>query len=172
MMENIKVVLFLVCLMVGLPVLILLVRDRVTRPSRKEIDDASRRFLERLNNPDLAALERHFGVPMPQSLVELYGNRAELMRGDFQVAPSSETPADERHRVAYYQPADAQSAGDSWSGLEKYFAFADDGCGNAYLIDPTETDPCVYFHDHETGEMTKVCQHLSEFLRWPKFNAD
>ena len=32
-----------------------------------------------------------------------------------------------RWYVAFYQPADGQSARDTWPGLQKYFAFADDG---------------------------------------------
>lgn len=170
-MDNVKVVLTLLGILVGLPIAILLIRDRLTRPSRKRMEEASRQFLERLKNPDLAAMEKHFGTSLPQCLKDLYADRAELLRADFLVAPTHDTPADERHYIAYYQPADAQAVKDAWNGLERYFTFADEGCGNGYLIDPKEADPAVHFHDHETGELTRICSRLSEFLRWPKFDT-
>jgi hypothetical protein len=74
--------------------------------------------------------------------------------------------------VAYYQPADAETVRESWPGLEKYFAFANDGCGNEYLIKPGDDDPPVLFHDHETGELTRVSDHFSEFMQWPRLEAE
>jgi len=36
-------------------------------------------------NPDLAALEAHFGCAIPKELRELYANKEEIQRGDFEV---------------------------------------------------------------------------------------
>ncbi len=103
----------------------------------------SRQFTERLQNPDLSAVKEHFGHPLPPSVQLLYANREELLRQDFEVAAVPDAGSERRWYVAFYQPADQQSAQDTWPGLEKYFAFADDGCGNGYLIDPQENDPPV-----------------------------
>ena len=172
MSESIKGVVVVLGILIGLPLAILLIRDRLTRPSRKQMAEASREFLGRLAKPDLKSLEQHFGCSLPQSLIALYGNQTELMRHDFAVAPNAQIPEDERYYISDYQPADAKSATDVWPGWELYFAFADDGCGNGYLIDPREKDPRVYLHDHETGKLNKLCDSLSEFMQWPRFGIE
>lgn len=168
MSESFIAILVLIALMIGLPVLILLIRDRLTRPSRKQIEEASARFTERLKKPDLAALEAHYGHALPASLVALYRDSREIMRGDFWVAETSDAPEEKRWYVAFYVPADAQSTKDTWPGTEKYFTFADDGCGNGYLIDPRLADPPVFFHDHETGDLSPVADRLSAVMKWPR----
>ena len=42
---------------------------------------------------------------------------------------------------------------------------------NGYLIDPKEEDPAVLFHDHETGELSRVCDRFTEFMRWPRLEV-
>jgi hypothetical protein len=46
-----------------------------------------------------------------------------------------------------------------------------EGCGNEYLIDPREDNPPVLFHDHETGELSRLCDRFSEFKDWPRLRA-
>jgi hypothetical protein len=65
-------------------------------------------------------------------------------------------------------PADLNSVKDAWPGTERFFSFANDGCGNGYFIDPTLDDPEVLLHDHESGELTPVAGRLSEFMKWPR----
>ena len=150
------------------PIAILLLRNWMTRPSKKQMGEYSRRFLQRLRQPDFPALENHFGCTMPAPLRALYGDEVEFLRSNFTVAPAATTPEAERWFIADYQPADLQSARDAWPGLERLFAFADDGSGNGYLIDPHLPDPPVLLNDHETGEATQTCPSLSEFMRWPR----
>jgi hypothetical protein len=145
--------------------------DRLIQPSREKLAEYSRQFAERLQNPDLPAVEEHFGYPLPPSVQMLYANRRELLRQDFEVATVPDADSARRWYVAFYQPADRESARDTWPGLEKYFAFANDGCGNEYLLDPREDNPPVLFHDHETGELSRVCDHFSEFMDWPRLRA-
>lgn len=166
--DNFITVIVLIGIYVGLPIALLVARDRFRRPSREKIEEYSRQFIERLHHPDFSAVEKHFGRPLPSCVRNLYADRAELLREDFETAASLDASPEHRWYVAFYQPADDQSAKDTWPGLEKYFAFADDGCGNGYLIDPREEDPAVHFHDHETGNMTRVCDRFSEFMQWPR----
>lgn len=49
-------------------------------------------------------------------------------------------------------------------GTEIYFAFAEDDCGNVYLVNPHEDDPVVYFPDHELNGPESLKVSLSEFL--------
>jgi hypothetical protein len=167
MSENLLTILALLVLYLGIPVALLLLLDRLRRPSRAKMEEASRRFLERLQHPDLAAVARHFGRPLPASLQALYANPGELLRQNFIVA-APDAPAGESWTVAYYQPADGENVQDRQPGTERFFAFADDGCGNAYLVDPALEDPPVLFHDHETGDIQKVCDRFTEFMRWPR----
>ena len=168
MNDEVTTVIAIIAIFVGLPVALLVARDWCARSSRKEVEAFSRRFAQRLHNPNLAAIEKYFGHPLPPAIHALYANQDELMREDFEVAASERAGGDERWYVANYQPADEQSVRDTWPGWSEYFAFADDGCGNGYLVDPKQTDPPVFFHDHETGEMLRVCDRLSEFMKWPR----
>jgi len=168
MSNTILLVIFMIGLFVGLPVALLLARDRLGRPSRKKLEQYSRKFNQRLQAPDFPALERHFGCPLPQAVRALYENKPEVRRSDFQVSADAQPAADECWYLAFYQPADEENVRDAWPGTEQYFAFADDGCGNGYLINPREADPPVLFHDHETGELSRVCDHFTEFMSWPR----
>ncbi len=159
-------------LSVAASVALLLIRDWFTSPSKQKLEEYSRRFIERLRHPDFVAVEEHFGHPLPSCIQSLYVDEEELLRGDFDVAAESDAASENRWYVAYYQPADAETVRESWPGLEKYFAFANDGCGNEYLIEPGDDDLPVLFHDHETGELSRVCDHFSEFMQWPRLEAE
>lgn len=151
---------------------LLLLKDRWFEPSREQIDEASRLFLKRLKSPDFAAVERHFGHALPECLIALHADQQELLRSDFFVAPTQADAENECWEIACYQPVDEQSIVDCWPGNEEYLAFADDGCGNEYLINPKETDPAVFFRDHETNELIQVCDRLTEFMKWPRLGIE
>jgi hypothetical protein len=169
MNDSITVVLVLLAILVGFPVALLLARDWWNRPSKKEAAAFSQRFLHRLQHPDFAAVEQELGKPLPAILKAFYSRPEELLRANFALAASAQVPVENRWFVADYQPLDAEAIRDRWPGLERYVAFADDGAGNGYLIEPGSDDPPVLFHDHETGEIIRVCERLSEFLQWPRF---
>ncbi len=171
MSSNATTVIVLTGMFLGLPVALLVARDWLTRPSKRKLEEYSRQFTERLRHPDLSAVEKHFGRPLPLCIRALYANSDELLRSDFEVANAVDAAPEAHWYIAFYQPADEQSVRDSWPGLEKYFAFADDGCGNGYLIDPKEEDPPVLFHDHETGEIARVCDHFTEFMNWSRLET-
>jgi hypothetical protein len=171
MNTTIILVVVLLGIFIGLPVALLLARDSLTRPSKKKIEAYSREFIQRLQHPDYAAVAKYFGRPLPECVRTLYANKEELMLSNFAVAASAAVPEEDRWYVSDYQPADGPSVQDAWPGLEKYFAFADDGAGNGYLIDPAESDPPVLFHDHETGELSRVSDRFTEFMRWPRFEV-
>ena len=108
---------------------------------------------------------------MPASLVSLYRDEREILRGDFSVAASPDAAEENRWDIAFYMPADLRSVKEAWPGTEKYFAFADDGCGNGYLVNPRLSDPPVLFNDHDTGELSQVADRLSDFMRWPRIES-
>lgn len=125
-------------------------------------------FKERMLNPDFKSFEDHFGHAVPPALYDLYRNKEMLLRNNFHVAPTTETPDCLSHHIAFYEPCDKDTINTTWPGLEHYFRFADDGCGNCYLIDPKQDNPAVLFFAHETGELSEICRSLAEFLLWPR----
>ncbi|WP_442482748.1 SMI1/KNR4 family protein [Aeoliella sp. SH292] len=155
---------------IALPVSILLARDWLERPSKQQLHEHARRFQHRLHHPDFAAVQAHFGRPLPSCVESLYRDQQELNRTDFDVAAVLDAAEQNRWYIAFYQPADGESVSFAWPDVEKYFAFADDGFGNGYLIDPAESDPEVLFHDHETGELSRVCDRFTEFMQWPRLH--
>jgi hypothetical protein len=171
-MESMKDILLtivaILAIFVGLPLFILWVRDRVTAPGRKKRAEESRRFRQRLREPDLDAVARHFKCTLPESLTDLYGNPEELSRDFFKVARSIDAPEDGWWHVAFYLPADSESCKTIWPGTETYFSFASDVFGDEYLVDPTQADPPVKYYWHESGEIDHVCDSLSEFMTWPR----
>jgi hypothetical protein len=171
MSDTIITIVVIAGIFVGLPVGILIVKDWLQRPSPEKLAEHTRRFTERLLHPDLPAIEKHFGGPLPRTIHDLYANTAELQRGDFEVAATATADEEDRWFIAFYQPADAESLRESWPGTESLFAFASDGAGNEYVIDPRGSDPSVRFHDHETGEFTPVCDRLSTFMNWPRLEV-
>lgn len=151
-------------LFIALPVLFLWGCDKLFRrlPSKEKLDEHAHRFEHRLHHPDLEAIRTHFGHALPAALQALYEDTSELQRGDFDVIPP--TGADP-HYICFYNPGDRENVEDSWPGCEQYYAFADDGSGNGYMVDPRLEDPPVLFHDHETGEIDEICDTLSTFMR-------
>lgn len=154
----------------GLCCLGLWIADRIRYPKLmpEQRAEHARRFRERLHNPNFELLEAHYACEFPAALKALYANAEELNRGDFEVAESPDASEDKRWYIAFYEPADAEALAHQWLGTEQYFEFANDGCGNGYMIDPSLPDPEVLFHDHETGEFTPVCDSLANFLSWPR----
>jgi hypothetical protein len=172
-MKDIILTIFVILItLIGLPIFILWFRDKVKTPSQKQVEEYSRRFKERLFHPDLDAVASYLDCQLPLPLVALYKDQNELMRGDFYVASSVNAPESERWYVAFYLPADAESSKETWPTCKTYFEFANDGSGNSYIIDPHLSDPPVKFYDHETDEILHVCNTLSQFMAWPRFEIE
>ena len=167
---DFKAIIGIVAIFVVLPLLIVWLNDRIFHrtSSKKELDEYSKRYKERLLNPEFAALEAHFGCTMPNELKELYASKEEIQRGNFDVVTKGRDGSKETWTVAFYEPADLESLRDTWPDCKELFAFANDGCGNDYLIDPRKPRSEVLFHDHETGEFSKVTSSLAEFIAAPR----
>jgi len=165
-METFKTILVILAIFLGLPLLFVWLNDKIFHRtlSKKEQDEYAKRFCERLLNPDFAALEAHFGCPMPKELKELYAKKEEIQRGDFEVLTRNSDGVAVTWTVAFYEPADLESLRDAWPDCKEFFAFANDGCGNDYLIDPQKLELEVLFYDHDGGEFTNLGLSLAEFV--------
>ena len=169
-MTTFQTILGLLIIFIGLPLFIVWLNDKIFHryPRRCELDEYSKRFTERLLAPQFAELENHFGCAIPEEIKCLYEDKAEIQKGDFEVTMAASDGSQQTWTVAFYEPADLESVRDGWQECDHLFAFANDGCGNEYVINPKETNTRVSFYDHETGEFTVVASSLSEFLQAPR----
>ena len=127
---------------------------------------ATERFRERQRTPDFALFQRRFGCEPPQALRTLLADPLLFTNthDEFDVVlPGPE--GDTRWFVAWVEPVDAEHLnGVSWPGTEDYYAFANDGSGDKYLIDPHADDPEVLYYEHETKQTRPVGATLSQFI--------
>lgn len=142
------------------------------RSLKTNAEDAEQ-YLHQLTHPQPGELQAHYGHPLPAVLLSLYRDTAEIRRTDFEVAESESDHQNENAWfIAFYNPLDIGSLKHTCFDSDQYFGFADDGCGNSYIVDPRLDDPAVIFHDHEDEGMTPVCDKLSNFINWPRFEVE
>ena len=158
-----------ILVLVGVPALWL-----VFRSGYAPAPEATERFRERLRTPDFDLFRRRFGCEPPQALKALLADASLLTDtgGGFEVVlPGRE--GDSRWFVAWVEPMDAEHlSGVVWPGTEGHYAFANDGAGDTYLIDPRESDPTVLYYEHETAKTRPVGATLSRFIAAPRIYAD
>lgn len=134
---------------------------RRQRRARKLSEQHSRQeqkahFEYRQLHPDFAAFVSHYGCEPPLPLRQLYANRENVLDENFEVI----LPSGDPYFIAWFEPMDEQE----WPDLDGLYSFANDGCGNQFLIIPREADPEVFFNDHETGQRKLLELRLSQFL--------
>lgn len=170
--EFIIVGIWSVVILVAIPGALLYANYRMTASTKKETEEYQRKIRESTANPDFDGFEAHYGYPLPAPLRELYRRSEEVGREDFHVAPSEESPKDERRFIAFYNVLGSVHWNISRPGCERLHQFADDGSGNGYLIDPSHEDPAVMLRSAQTGRIKKICDSLAEFMRWPRLEVE
>ena len=124
---------------------------------KRKRDDHIRKFDERLRSPDFASIEDHFGTSLPTTLKDFYASDLVMKGCDFSID-------DEDWSIVFFEPLDADSLRESWTGCDRFVSIANDGCGNEYVFDPYDDPYPILFQDHETGELDVVTQSLDEFV--------
>ncbi len=109
----------------------------------------------RLRNPDWAAIEKEYAIAVPPVLAALYGDFEVVRRRDFRVETRHGSWA-----IAQFHPL-GQS--EEESSAERFPLAANDA-GDQYLVNLRESDPPLWFRDHEDDEDQLVADRLSEFL--------
>ena len=155
--ESIIFVLAVVVFVIVLPFAWLL-RHRRARQMREQNSrqEQKARFEHRLLHPDFAAFKLHYGCEPPPPLRRLYEDRDNVLDGNFDVTLDSHDSC----FLAWFEPMD----GEAWPDLEGFYSFANDGCGNQFLVNARDGDPEVFFNDHETGKRKSLGVRLSQFL--------
>ena len=157
MAEFVISILFVLGIVVFVIVLPLLLLARLRRARQLREEEQKAQFEQRQLHPDYAAFTSHYGCAPPPPLRRLYEDRENVLDGDFDVhLPLSR----DTWSVAWFEPMEDGE----WAGIEGFYSFANDGCGNLYLVSPRDADPEVFFVDHETGKREALGTRLSEFL--------
>ena len=161
MKETVESIAFIVAVLVLVVVLPLFTLRKLRLKRNAQLAAADERYMKRLLTPDINEFMGHFGCPPPAPLRRLYENPDNILDGGFEMRIASFRNPFE---IAEFLCMDRETISIELPGAEPHFAFATDGCGNFYTVDPRETDPTVYFHDHEMGQPESLKLSLSQFL--------
>ena len=157
MAEFIESALFILAVVVFVIVLPLLWLTRLRRARKTREVEQQARFEHRQLHPDYAAFTSHYGCEPPPPLRRLYEDRENVLDAGFKVhLPLSR----DTWSVAWFEPMEDGE----WPDIEGFYSFANDGCGNLYLVSPRDADPEVFFLDHETGKREALGVRLSQFF--------
>ena len=155
MRDGIFSALVIVLMFIGLPVVILVMKDRLTRarrnrPIQRSRDAEQRQAYERrILAPDWLCVERHLRRPVPQTLRELYAD------------PSLVTLRDLRCSMEYtlstFEALDERAMADAkaWIGFEAV-VFASTQEGDAIYLRPGASEENAVFLTHHDGHDTEV----------------
>jgi hypothetical protein len=158
-------ILFCVAILIGVPLLILILRDRVSgalwrrrNPPEKLAADR-RAYEQRILHPDWAFYERHLQRPAAQALRDLYADHALIVSQD--VAYS------EDEVISTFDALDEQGLIESrpWLGFDAVAIATSDFGAPIYLRPgPTESDT-VYITHHDGGDTEELAPDVSTFVQ-------
>jgi len=130
--------------------------------------EAARSFRHRMNNPEFEALEKYFAHSLPPSLRELYVDSDLINSENISIKVPNLLEKEPECFIAFFEPATSEACESHWPGCEGLFAFANNGLGDQYLVDPRQPDPEVVYYLHETGKKKSLGVTLSQFLSAPR----
>ena len=168
MPDGILSVLVIVLIFVGLPVVLLVTKDRIARAMRNRPAELSRIAVERhayerrILAPDWWCVERHWRRPIPPALRELYA--------DLSLVTCRDVSYSTDYALGTFEALDEQAMADSkeWLGFEAVvFASTQDGDA-IYLRPGPSEDNAVYLthHDgHDTEVLAATLQGMLDTLR-------
>ena len=161
----------LVVLLIGVPMLVLLIRDRVEnvlsrhRNSPEKLEAERRAYEVRLQNPDWAFFERHLERAVPQALRDLFANHRTI------VAQSVDYGGEDV--ISTFGALDEQELIDSrsWLGFD-VVPIATSDFGDPIYLRPGATESnAVYITCHDGGGTTQLAPDVEAFLRRLRTNS-
>jgi len=164
MPDGILSVLVIVLIFVGLPVVLLVTKDRIARAKRNRPAELSRIAVDRQTHerrilaPDWSCVERHLRRPVPPALRELYADLSLVTRRDVRCSTDC--------ALSMFEPLDEQAMADAraWLGFEAV-VFASTQEGDAIYLRPgPSVDDVVYLTHHDGGDTEVFAATLDEML--------
>jgi hypothetical protein len=163
-------------LLIGIPVLILIVRDRISRRAFEkqvasaEFQENQRQLAEqykfRLENPQVDQIEKLIGARLPKSYVQFMTN--EVYRSDWALTPI----ADGEDWIVEFTPLYPDEEFDylgRTKDISELFPFATDVAGDAYVLDLKHMDkddcPVLSIWHEDPDHPTKESETFEEFKR-------
>jgi len=165
---------------VVVPVLILLLRDKIRSVRFRESDAKREQRLNawrgRMMRPEVEEVEELCGGKLPQRLIDMYSHHDLIFSHDFEVCVPGKDPKKNSWGIGDFEPLTVQDqmATCDLSEFGKGFCFAGDGMGNFYWVpvdDEQKKDAPVYFACHDPWGNEKVAESLEEFLSWPRVST-
>jgi len=152
MSDTIKSVIFLVALFIGLPILILWLRDRSHRALRQRrhppetLASDRRAYESRILRPDWGFYERHLRRPAPPALRKLYADRAFVTAQDLEYADGA--------RISTFAALDEQGLFETrqWLGFDAIAIATTDFSDPIYLRPGSSEAETVYITHHDGGD--------------------
>lgn len=142
------------------------IQARLNRKRQAEDAAIAAELERRLRSPDLAAIEKHLGHPLPRSLHALYADQELVLSDDVLIGVPNPVEKDSECYVAWFEPGDLQNLlAQRWPGCEGLFPIA---TGDEFLVELRDPDPEVLYHLHETGEKRGTGARLSAFVSAPR----
>lgn len=178
-LSLIAVIAIYACVVVGLGVVIMLVKDRMDESSarRWELRHPEQilgtpEYKARLHAPNFEAVESRVHRQLPTALTDLYSNRELLGETDFVLVPPSATSFDDTWVISCFHPVDYCLDDFDWGpeGLRPDdIIIASDGGGGMYYVPlaAVQQDICPVMHYHHDGDdRTLVADSLTDFFSW------
>jgi hypothetical protein len=163
--DTLTAVIAIVALFVGLPVVVLWLRDRASRADRHRPESPERlaairrAFEERLLRPDWAFYERHLRRHAPSALRELYADRGLVTAQDVQYADDA--------RISTFNPLDEQGLLDArrWIGLDVVPLGTSDFGDPLYLRPGSSEADAVYLTHHDGGDTEVFAESVAVMVQ-------
>lgn len=165
MSEEASIVLFVIVLFIGVPVMILMVRDRISellwkrRNPPEKIAAERRAYESRIDNPDWHFYEQHLQRGVPIELRNLFDNRALTLSKDI-VSYKDEV-------LSSFAPLDNEGLIETreWIGFD-VVPFATSITGDPIYLRPgPDEGNAVYVTYHDGGDTEEIAPHISDFFR-------
>ncbi|HSR10725.1 MAG TPA: SMI1/KNR4 family protein [Thermodesulfobacteriota bacterium] len=166
-MSSTAVLILTICLISGGSAILFYVDHVLKQRRKRKIKEESERYDRRMKSPDFASLETYFGHPLPEALKALYRNKNRIAMENTLVSIPNPAEGTRESFIAFFIPLDLDSVKNPWPGCEGLLPFADNGAGDAFLIDPAHSDPEVTYYLHEEKRRVGLGVPLSQFLAAP-----
>jgi hypothetical protein len=186
-METFATIASLILMMLGIPIALLMVRDRIEgsrsnarweqmlREHPEEVPGTPE-YLARLDRPQFEQLESRLGCRLPDSYRALYCEKKLSHESNIALFPPDSEDVSDCWEIQEFLPAD-EGAFEYWGEYlgSKSLPFAADGAGDVYFITldaGTIADAPVWKFFHDGGDKIDVVGSLAEFLTWRRVPLD
>jgi hypothetical protein len=142
-------------------------RKQVAEAAKKAAEETRKQeqeqFYAELISPQYDVIQEVYGKPISPSLRALYANATEIRRSYVEKIIEGR-PEDQWIFISCYWPLNMKHVKEQLQQDGIHFAFAGDGSGGQWVVDPTDDHGIISYHEHETGELKSTGVPMVEFL--------